>query len=121
MTTTNNKAHAENASTFNRDRERVSWHDDTLWFVRQKRDKAAWQLPDWEELRNTASKIKEHVLDNLGDLLVEFEARAKENGMHVHWAADASSLNKLVLELISSTGEKSIVKSKSMLTEECGL
>jgi L-lactate dehydrogenase complex protein LldF len=121
MTATNNKTHAENATTFNRDRDRVSWHDETLWFVRQKRDKAAWQIPEWEELRNTASKIKEHVLDNLGDLLVEFETNAQANGIHVHWAADASSLNKQVLELIAASGEKRIVKSKSMLTEECGL
>ncbi len=121
MTAVNKQSHAENASTFNQDRERVSWHDDTLWFVRQKRDKAAWQLPEWEELRTTASKIKEHVIDNLGDLLVEFENHAKANGVHVHWASDASALNKLVLDLISVTGEKSIVKSKSMLTEECDL
>ncbi len=121
MAATSKKTHAENASAFNRDRDRVSWHDETLWFVRQKRDKAAWQVPEWEELRNTASKIKEYVLDNLHDLLMEFETHAKDNGVHVHWADGASSLNKLVLDLISATGEKRIVKSKSMLTEECGL
>ena len=34
--------HSEAAALFNKDEKRVDWHDETLWFVREKRDKAAF-------------------------------------------------------------------------------
>ena len=113
--------HAERAKIFNDDEKRVDWHDQTLWFVRQKRDKAAWQVPHWEQLREQASNVKQHVLDNLKHYLLEFEKNALVNGVHIHWASKPEHLNHIVHGLIKESGEKRIVKSKSMLTEECGL
>lgn len=115
------KDHAELASAFNKDEARVDWHDETLWWIRQKRDKAVNQLPEWELLRETASKIKENVLSNLAGYLEEFEANAQKNGIIVHWAADAQEHNSIVLNLLKNKGIKKMVKSKSMLTEECHL
>ena len=43
----NNLTHSEAASVFNQDEKRVDWHDETLWFVREKRDKATFQISDW--------------------------------------------------------------------------
>lgn len=113
--------HPELAKKFNKDEARVNWHDDTLWFVRQKRDKAAGGVKEWEELREQASRIKNHVLANLDTCLEEFEARAKENGIIVHWAADATEHNKIILSIFQKQGVRQAVKSKSMLTEECHL
>jgi L-lactate dehydrogenase complex protein LldF len=113
--------HAAYAEEFNRDSSRVKWHDETLWFVRAKRDRAANQLPEWEQLRDAASDIKTNALDNLHDYLIEFESNAMANGVTVHWASTADDLNKKVAEIIRQSGETKIVKSKSMLTEECGL
>lgn len=116
--------HAKNAEIFNQDEARVNWHDETLWFVRQKRDKQAFALPDWELLRETASQIKNNVLGNLHDYLIEFEAKAQENGVRVHWAKDAQEHNEIVLGIIKKQKQQTsevIVKSKSMLTEECHL
>lgn len=118
---TEGKDHAELADIFNKDEKRVDWHDETLWFIRSKRDKAVHQLPEWEDLRNTASQIKHNVLSNLDKYLVEFEANAKANGITVHWAADAAEHNRIVHQLIKDEGVTQMVKSKSMLTEECGL
>ncbi|MBP1651424.1 MAG: hypothetical protein H6Q26_1581 [Bacteroidetes bacterium] len=119
--TTAHKEHAELAETFNKDEARVNWHDETLWWVRQKRDKMAWSLPEWEDLRETASRIKFNVLGNLHDYLVEFEKNAQLNGAAVHWAADAKEHNEIVLKLLQEQGVQRMVKSKSMLTEECHL
>lgn len=113
--------HATLADKFNRDEPRVDWHDQTLWFIRKKRDKAAWQVSNWEELRETASQIKNNVLSNLKSYLLEFEKNAQQNGITVHWAADAEEHNKIVHEIISKAGIDKVVKSKSMLTEECHL
>ncbi|MGI4021890.1 MAG: lactate utilization protein B [Janthinobacterium lividum] len=113
--------HAELAEVFNKDEERVNWHDETLWWVRQKRDKAVHQIPEWELLRETASQIKNNVLSNLDNYLIQFEAQAQANGVTVHWAADAEEHNQIVHSLLTKHGINRMVKSKSMLTEECHL
>jgi len=113
--------HAERADIFNRDEERVDWHDQTLWFVRQKRDRAANTLPEWEALREAASQIKNNVLGNLDEYLVQFEANAQRNGITVHWAADAAEHNQIVHQILVENKITQMVKSKSMLTEECHL
>ncbi len=114
-------SHAEASEKFIADAERTDWHDETLWFVREKRDKASKVLPEWEALREHASQIKDHTLANLGSYLQAFEAKAQANGIHVHWAADAAEHNAIVHQIIAKEGSKVLVKSKSMLTEECHL
>src|SRR5215211_4763655 len=116
------KDHATLSEKFNKDEERVNWHDETLWWIRQKRDKAAWSLgPEWEPLRERASQIKNHTLSNLHHYLLEFEKAALANGATVHWAQDAAEHNTIVHSILQKHGVKQIVKSKSMLTEECHL
>jgi L-lactate dehydrogenase complex protein LldF len=115
------KDHSKAAAQFLNDEKRARWHDETLWFVRSKRDKAAHSLPEWESLRESASQIKAHTLSRLDDYLTEFEAKANENGVTVHWAMDGEEHNRIVHELLKKYGVKKVVKSKSMLTEECGL
>lgn len=117
----NNLTHSEAASVFNQDEKRVDWHDETLWFVRQKRDKATFQIPDWELLRETGSQIKNNVLSNISNYLTEFEENALKNGIIIHWAADGDEHNKIVLSILEKNAVKQMVKSKSMLTEECHL
>ncbi|MBV4357667.1 lactate utilization protein B [Pinibacter aurantiacus] len=115
------KDHAALAALFNKDEERVNWHDETLWWIRQKRDKNVHQLPEWEALREAASQIKFNVLSNLHDYLLQFEKNATANGVQVHWAADAKEHNEIVHRLLQEHKVDRMVKSKSMLTEECGL
>jgi len=121
MTEHSTKEHSELAEDFIKDEDRVDWHDETLWFIRQKRDKAAHQLPEWEALREAASQIKNNVLSNLHDYLLQFERNAVANGIEVHWAADAAEHNQIVQRLLNEANVVRMVKSKSMLTEECGL
>ena len=113
--------HAKAASAFIKDEPRTDWHDDTLWFVREKRDKAAHGVAEWEQLREWASLIKDHTLSNLDNYLVEFEMKAIANGITIHWAADGEAHNEIILDIIRKNGIQKIVKSKSMLTEECHL
>jgi Uncharacterized conserved protein containing a ferredoxin-like domain len=115
------KDHSALAQIFNKDEKRVNWHDETLWFVRQKRDKAVQNVPGWEQLREYGSQIKNHTLSNLDQYLIEFETKAKANGITVHWALDSLEHNNIILELILKNHITNIVKSKSMLTEECNL
>jgi len=117
----NTKDHAALAGEFNKDEPRVDWHDKTLWWIREKRDKAAHGVPEWELLRETASGIKENVLSRLHEYLLQFEEQATRNGIKVHWAADAKEHNEIVLSILRQQKVNQMVKSKSMLTEECHL
>lgn len=113
--------HPENAAEFLKDSQKAKWHDETLWFVRDKRDKVSKGIPEWEQLRELASGIKDNVLANLADYLEEFERNATKNGIIVHWAADSEEHNRLVLEILQQQNCTAVVKSKSILTEECHL
>jgi L-lactate dehydrogenase complex protein LldF len=112
---------AANAARFIEDYAHEESFDTLMWSLRQARDRSAREVPEWEELRDLASAIKEHTLSNLAQYLEQFEASAKRNGVTVHWAHDAHEHNKIVADILSRHSAKNLIKSKSMLTEECEL
>jgi L-lactate dehydrogenase complex protein LldF len=113
--------HAGEAARFVADEARAHWHDQALWFVRHKRDAASRLVPDWEALRDAAAQIKAHTLGRLAEYLEAFEARAVAAGARVHFARDAAEHNEIVHGILAARGVTRLVKSKSMLTEECHL
>ena len=42
--------------------------DTLIWGLRVRRDAAAREVPEWEDLRSLASQIKEHTLSHLAQL-----------------------------------------------------
>lgn len=111
--------HRKAAQTFLKNGENAKWHDATFWALRDKRDNMAMGLDEWERLRDTASAIKRHTVTHLDKYLEQFATNAEKNGVRVHWAKDAEEFNNIVLEILTSHNVKKLVKSKSMLTEEC--
>ena len=113
--------HAQQAKKFNENEPKVNWHDKALWYVREKRDISAQSVKGWEYLRDLASAIKANVLSNLDEYLVQFEENAIQNGIKIHWAETAEEHNSIVHKILTDHRAKKVVKSKSMLTEECHL
>lgn len=113
--------HPSMARDFVANVERMRWHDQSLWYVRSKRDAQASTIPEWEYLRQQAAAIKDEAVANLGELLAQFEAAATRLGAQVHWADDAAQHNQIVADILRQRDVCRLVKSKSMLTEECGL
>jgi L-lactate dehydrogenase complex protein LldF len=113
--------HAEAAARFVADTKLRAWHDETLFLVREKRDRQAESLPEWEALRTLASELKMHTLTHLDRYAERFAEKAETNGAIVHWAKDAREHNEIVHGLLAARRVKKLVKSKSMLTEECHL
>ncbi len=113
--------HSKAAAKFLENKEQAKWHDETLWQVRQKRDNLSKQVPEWEDLRQLAHDTKRYSITHLDELLVQFEEKAKANGVIVHWAKDAEEHNRIVYDILKKHNVKKFVKSKSMLTEECEL
>lgn len=89
--------------------------------IRSKRNDVVAELPDWEELRNAGSAIKEGVMARLPELLERFEREFTARGGVVHWARDADEANAIVEKLVRETGESEVLKVKSMATQEIGL
>lgn len=111
--------HAKAAARFIADRQQEAWHDETLWMVRVKRDRMSRTLPEWERLRQLACDIKLYSNSHLETLLQEFEKQALANGAIVHWAKDAEEHNRIVHQILREHDAHTLIKSKSMLTEEC--
>lgn len=121
MTTTLVREHPDTAAEFVANDSRAHWHDQALWFVRAKRDRIAATLPEWEELRERAAAIKLHTMSRLAELLEQFERNAIRLGAKVHWARTPAEHNDIVLGILRQHKATRVVKSKSMLTEECHL
>jgi len=111
---------SEAANRFMAAPEHAKIHDERLWDLREKRDRQMHGIPEWEELRTLASEIKEHALTRLDHYLELFERNALANGIQLHWAKDAAEHNQIVLGIVRRHDAKRLIKSKSMLTEECG-
>lgn len=69
--------------------------------IRKKRDLVVAEHPAWQNLRDAGSAIRRHSLRHLDRYLLQFEAACTEAGGQVHWAADADSANRIVLDLLA--------------------
>jgi L-lactate dehydrogenase complex protein LldF len=89
--------------------------------IRAKRAAVVGELPDWEALRDAGSAIKERVMRHLDDYLLQLEAAVSRAGGQVHWARDAEEANRIITEIVQTTGADHVVKVKSLTTDEIQL
>ena len=57
------------------------------------------ELPQWEELRQIGSDIRQHTIENMDAYLTRLEEKVVEAGGHVHWAETAEDANRIVLQI----------------------
>ena len=76
---------------------------------------------DGERLRSQVRQMKEDVLRHLPDYLEQLEQNLTANGATVHWAEDGAEATRIVREIGLQNGVESVVKAKSMTTEEIHL
>jgi L-lactate dehydrogenase complex protein LldF len=79
------------------------------------------EIDDLQETRTAAAAIRDRVLNNLEQWLLQFEQQATARGAIVHWAESGADVNRIVVEIAALHGVKTAAKSKSMVSEECGL
>ncbi|MBB2149835.1 LutB/LldF family L-lactate oxidation iron-sulfur protein [Pedobacter gandavensis] len=78
----------------------------------------------FENLENSKKKahvIKWRVMENLDKFLPEFESNFQRRGGKVIWANDVEEAQREILNIIRKSGGKTVIKSKSMTTEEIHL
>ena len=76
------------------------------------------QYDDLEMARQRASSLKWKVMENLDKYLVEFEANFTKRGGKVIWAQDADEAISEMMRIMKAVKAKTVVKAKSMTTEE---
>ena len=74
-----------------------------------------------EQLRTLGNALKQKALSKLPQLLEQLEEKCIQNGIKVHWAETTSEANHQVLDIMRSHGATSLVKGKSMVSEEMEL
>ncbi|TCJ94033.1 L-lactate dehydrogenase complex protein LldF [Volucribacter psittacicida] len=79
------------------------------------------ELGHWEEWRDLAKEIRNHVLENLDAYLYQLSEKVTENGGHVYFAETAEEATHYIKQVALAKNAKKVVKSKSMVTEEIGL
>ncbi len=84
-------------------------------------DQGKQQFADLEEARIMAHAIKKEAITHLGTYLEQFEARFTQNGGRVIWAQNGQQALDAILTICRSKNARSIVKSKSMVSEEIHL
>ncbi|MDO9848130.1 LutB/LldF family L-lactate oxidation iron-sulfur protein [Glaesserella parasuis] len=79
------------------------------------------ELGHWEEWRDAAKQIRNHVLANLDAYLYQLSEKVQQNGGKVFFAETAEEATAYIRQIALEKNAKKIVKSKSMVTEEIGL
>jgi len=79
------------------------------------------KLINLDNAKKKGHVIKWRVMENLDKYLPEFESNFQRRGGKVIWANDAEEANREILNIIQKAGAKTVVKSKSMVTEEIQL
>lgn len=113
---------------FTRDAERIAFneqHRKTIQFNMGKYHTAVangkLRYANLDAARTKASEIKRHTLANLPEYLEQFEQNFTNNGGTVLWAKTADDAIAYISEILQTNHVRSIVKSKSMTTEEIEL
>jgi len=89
--------------------------------LRLGKKNAAEQHGNWDEWRERGRQIRLHTIAHLDYYLNLFVENARKNGVHVHFADTAEEAVRISLAIAERRGAKSVVKSKSMVTEELHL
>ena len=79
------------------------------------------RFPGYEAARDAARRIKEEAIERLPELIEQLQASVVRAGGVLHHAADAAEARRVFLKIAEDEGVRSVVKGKSMTSEEVHL
>jgi iron-sulfur cluster-binding protein len=89
--------------------------------LRTSKYKAAEELGEWEQWRKAGQTIRTHVVANLDYYLKQLIENVEKNGGHVHLAKTPTEAVETVRDIVRQHEAKTVIKSKSMVSEEIHL
>jgi len=90
-------------------------------YLMDKRKVAFDDQDELATLRAQCKLIKQRCLLKLPYLLEQLEENLLANGIKVHWAETINDANEIIAQLIAEKNGKTVVKGKSMVSEETAL
>ncbi len=111
--------HTSDSKAFDLDHRRIINYNIGKYHVAVERGLS--KLSNLENSKRKAHTIKWKVMENLDKLLPEFESNFQRKGGKVIWANDIEEAQNEILQIIKKAGAKTVIKSKSMATEEIHL
>ncbi|MDP2412622.1 LutB/LldF family L-lactate oxidation iron-sulfur protein [Daejeonella sp.] len=111
--------HTSDTKAFDLDHRRIINYNIGKYHVAVERGLS--KLANLENSKRKAHTIKWKVMENLDKLLPEFESNFQRKGGKVIWANDIEDAQNEILQIIKKAGAKTVIKSKSMATEEIHL
>jgi L-lactate dehydrogenase complex protein LldF len=84
-------------------------------------DRGMKRYSDLDLAKTRASYVKSQAINHLYDHLIEFENNITANGASVVWAENTEEAIEAVKKILIENHSKTVVKSKSMTTEEIDL
>ena len=87
----------------------------------QRRLSAAGDTQNWEDERTRGKAIKDHTIANLDYYLGKLADNVETHGGNAYFAADVHEANEYVRSVARRHEAKTVIKSKSMVSEEMGL
>lgn len=79
------------------------------------------ELGHWQDWRDLAKQIRNHVIANLDAYLYQLSQSVTRNGGKVYFAQTAAEATAYITKVCQAKNAKKVVKSKSMVTEEIGM
>jgi L-lactate dehydrogenase complex protein LldF len=67
--------------------------------IQNKRASVVGERGDWQALRESGKRLREHAIRHMDFYLIEFERNCIGAGGHVHWARDAAEASAIVVRL----------------------
>ncbi|WP_103106259.1 LutB/LldF family L-lactate oxidation iron-sulfur protein [Brevibacillus reuszeri] len=89
--------------------------------LRTARIQAAKEIDHFESMRDMASEMRMHTLENLDSYLEQLATNVRNHGGQAHFARRDRDAVACIQDIIRKTGASSVIKSKSMMTEEIHL
>ncbi|WP_435102856.1 LUD domain-containing protein [Halarchaeum sp. P4] len=91
---------------------------ENITHMNAERYDAIERFDDFETLREEARAIKEDAIADLPALIEELRESVEANGGHLYVADDAADANRYITEVADEKDAETLVKSKSMTSEE---
>lgn len=89
--------------------------------LRNGKANASEALGNWEEWRKYAETIRSHTIAHLDYYLDQFSTNVEKNGGKVFFAENDEEAVRYILDLCQTKQAKTVIKSKSMVSEEMHL
>ena len=111
----------DSASRYTADLTHRHWIQKALSGYYVKRDEFRNRFQSWQDARGLAAETKWEAVNHLDRYLEEFVAKLEARGTKVFWAPGAQEAREYVVKVARENNVRSIIKSKSMTSEEIHL